>query len=305
MMNRNNLCMALAAAIAVSTAQAQLVKLPDWETVEIKTDDLGSGIYMLEGFGGNIGVSVGDDGIFLIDDEYAPLTEKITAALRKLGDGPIRFVINTHWHGDHTGGNENLGKLGALILSHDNARKTLAEGTIDESSGERVFPPLKALPVVTFNDTVTFHLNGQTVHAFHIEPAHTDGDVVVHFIEADVIHTGDAYFNGFYPFIDVEHGGSVNGMISFYDRLLALAGPDTKIMPGHGPVANRGDVLRYQAMLKTVRDRVAEAIARGQSLDELIAAGPLADLDPEWGGNLIKAPMLLSMIYADLSRANP
>jgi len=291
--------------VAFGTADAQLVQLPDWDTVEIKTDDLGSGIYMLEGFGGNIGVSIGEDGIILIDDEYAPLTEKIVAALRRLSDRPIRFVINTHWHGDHTGGNENLGKMGALILSHDNAREILALGTIDEASGERVLPPPKSLPVVTFNDSVTFHMNGQTVHAFHIDPAHTNGDVVVHFIEADVIHTGDAYFNGFYPFIDVEHGGSVNGMIAFYDRLLAMSGPDTRIMPGHGPVAGRDDVRHYQNMLKTVRDRVARAIAEGQSLDDLIAAEPLADLDAEWGGNLVKAPMLLSMIYADLSREQP
>jgi len=291
--------------LAFGAAEAQLVQLPDWDTVEIRTDDLGGGIYMLEGFGGNIGVSVGEDGIILIDDEYAPLTEKIVAALRTLSDRPIRFVINTHWHGDHTGGNENLGEMGALILSHDNAREILALGTIDEASGERVLPAPESLPVVTFNDTVTFHMNGQTVHAFHIEPAHTNGDVVVHFIEADVIHTGDAYFNGFYPFIDVEHGGSVNGMIAFYDRLLEMAGPETKIMPGHGPVADREDVRRYQAMLKTVRDRVAGAIAEGQSLDDLVAAEPLADLDEEWGGNLIKAPMLLSMVYADLSRAQP
>ncbi len=298
------LAMVLATAIAtMGIAQAQLIKLPDWDTVEMKTVDLGSGIYMLEGFGGNIGVSVGADGVFLIDDQYAPLTPKVVAAIEKLSDQPIRFVINTHWHGDHTGGNENLGKMGALIVAHDNARAVLALGSKDEASGKWLPPPAKSLPVETFNDTVTFYLNGQTVHVFHIAPAHTDGDVVVHFREANVIHTGDAYFNGFYPFIDVEHGGSIDGMIAFYDQLLALADADTKIIPGHGPVATRADVQRYQAMLKTVRDRVAAAIAAGQSLEDLTAANPLADLDPEWGGNLIKAPVLLSMVYADLSRA--
>ena len=298
------ICTALAAALfALNTAQAQLVKLPDWDTVEITTVYLGSGIYMLEGFGGNIGVSVGADGVFLIDDQYAPLTAKVVAAIEKLSDQPVRFVINTHWHADHTGGNENLGKMGALIVAHDNARAVLALGSTDETSGKWVPPPAKSLPVETFNDTVTFYLNGQTVHVFHIKPAHTDGDVVVHFLEANVIHTGDAYFNGFYPFIDVDHGGSIDGMIAFYDQLLALADADTKIIPGHGPVANRDDVKSYQVMLKTVRDRVAAAIAAGQSLEDLTAANPLADLDPEWGNNLIKAPMLLSMVYTDLSRS--
>jgi glyoxylase-like metal-dependent hydrolase (beta-lactamase superfamily II) len=296
--------MVLAATIAtMGIAQAQLVKLPDWDTVEITTVDLGNGIYMLEGFGGNIGVSVGTDGVFLIDDQYAPLTPKVVTAIEKLSDQPIRFVINTHWHADHTGGNENFGKMGALIVAHDNARAVLALGSKDETSGKLVPPPAKSLPVETFNDTVTFYLNGQTVHVFHIAPAHTDGDAVVHFREANVIHTGDAYFNGFYPFIDVEHGGSIDGMIAFYDQLLALADTDTRIIPGHGPVATRADVQSYQAMLKIVRDRVAAAIAAGQSLEDLTAANPLADLDPQWGDNLIKAPLLLSMVYADLSRA--
>lgn len=295
----------VATVAAIGTAEAQLVQLPDWDTVDITTFDLGNGIYMLEGFGGNIGVSVGEDGVFLVDDQYAPLTQKVIAAIRELSDQPIRFVINTHWHDDHTGGNENLGKLGTLIIAHDNARAVLALARMDEALNRKVAPPPESLPVITFDSTVTFYLNGETIHVFHIDSAHTDGDAVVHFREADVIHTGDAYFNGFYPFIDVEHGGSIDGMIAFYDRLIALSGPDTRIIPGHGPVANRSNVRKYQAMLKTVRQRVAKAIAQGQSLDDLIAAKPLADLDPEWGDNLIKAPMLLSMVHADLSRARP
>ena len=289
----------------IDATRAQLVQLPDWDTIEIKTLDLGHGIYMLEGFGGNMGISIGEDGVFLIDDQYAPLTPKIIAAIKKLSDQPVRFVINTHWHGDHTGGNENLGKQGTLIVAHDNARTLLALARMDEALNKKIAPPPESLPVITFNSSMTFHLNGETIHVFHIESAHTDGDVVVHFLEADVVHTGDAYFHGFYPFIDVEHGGSIDGMIAFYDQLIALAGPDTRIIPGHGPVATRDDVRVYQTMLQTVRKRVAEAIANGQSLEDLVAAEPLADLDPEWGGNLIKAPMLLSMVYADLSGAHP
>jgi glyoxylase-like metal-dependent hydrolase (beta-lactamase superfamily II) len=298
----HRLWVALVASIGLSdVAEAQLVQLPDWDTVNVTLLDLGSGIYMLEGFGGNIGVSVGEDGVFLVDDQYAPLTQKIVAAIQELSDQPIRFVINTHWHHDHTGGNENLGKAGALIIAHENARAILALERMDEVSKRKVHPPAESLPVITFDSTVTFHLNGQTIQVFHIESAHTDGDAVVHFREADVIHTGDAYFNGFYPFIDLEHGGSIDGMILFHDQLIALSGPKTRIIPGHGPVASREDVQRYQTMLKTVRDRVSEAILQGQSLAELIAAEPLADLDPEWGGNLIKAPMLLSMVHANLS----
>lgn len=289
----------------IDTAGAQLVQLPDWDTVEITTFDLGGGIYMLEGFGGNVGVSVGEDGVFLVDDQYAPLTPKVIAAVNELSDQPIRFVINTHWHEDHVGGNENLGKLGALIVAHDNARAVLALARMDEALQRKVVPPAESLPVVTFDNSVTFYLNAETVHVFHIDAAHTDGDVVVHFREADVIHTGDAYFNGFYPFIDVAHGGSIDGMIAFYDRLIALSGPNTRIIPGHGPVANRDNVKKYQVMLKTVRQRVAAAIAQQQSLEDLIAAEPLADLDPEWGGNLIKAPMLLSIVHADLSDGRP
>lgn len=296
------LWVALVAIVAtVGNSQAQSIQFPDWDTVKIKTFDLGNGIYMLEGFGGNIGVSVGEDGVFLVDDQYAPLTPKIIAAIKKLSDQPIRFVINTHWHGDHTGGNENLGKLGTTIVAHDNARTLLALERMDDALHKMVAPAPESLPVITFDSTVTFHLNDETIHVFHIAPAHTDGDVVVHFLDADVIHTGDAYFQGFYPFIDVEHGGSIDGMIAFYDQLMALAGPDTRIIPGHGPIATRDDVRIYQAMLKTVRERVADSIAAGQSLDELIAAEPLADLDAKWGGNLIKAPMLLSMVHADLS----
>lgn len=298
---KNTALVLLVGFLWTGAAQAQ-VELPDWDTVEIKTIDLGGGVYMLEGFGGNIGVLAGDDGVILVDDQYAMLTEKIVAAVTALSAAPVRFVINTHWHPDHTGGNENLGAAGAIIVAHDESRRIMLFTQEDEELKQQIHFAPGDIPVITFSRTATFHINGETVEVRHIAPAHTSGDAIVIFKNADVIHTGDAYFNGFYPFIDVRFGGSIDGMIAFYDELLALAGPDTQIIPGHGPVAGRDDVRDYQAMLRQVRDRVAKAIADGVSLDDLIAAEPLADLDPKWGGNLIKAEGLLRMVHGDLSR---
>ena len=207
----------------------------DLENVQIKTIPVADSIYMLIGQGGNIGVSAGDDGIFLIDDQFAPLTGKIRAAVGKISKEPIRFLINTHWHFDHTGGNENLGKAGVVIVAHDNVRQQMSvDQFIELFNREIPASPSIALPVITFNDTTTFHLNGSTIHAFHVEFAHTDGDSVIHFREANVIHTGDVYFNGIYPFIDVDSGGSINGMIAAVNRILALCDDQTKIIPGHG-----------------------------------------------------------------------
>jgi glyoxylase-like metal-dependent hydrolase (beta-lactamase superfamily II) len=219
----------------------------DFESVEIKTTRVASGIYMLEGRGGNLGVSIGSDGAFLIDDQFAPLTEKILAAIRKLSGAPIRFVLNTHWHGDHTGGNENLGKAGALIVAHENVRERMSVEQFIEAFGRRVDPsPPGALPVVTFTDAVTFHLNGDEIHAFHVPPAHTDGDSIVHFRIANVVHTGDTYFNGRYPFIDLSTGGTIDGVIAAADRLLELCDTETRIIPSrdarHGSrPGRRGD----------------------------------------------------------------
>ena len=298
------LVLAVLAMAAGPTLGKPLVTLPDWKTVKVTTQDLGHGIYMLQGFGGNIGVSVGPDGIFMVDDEYAPLTKKIRAALRAISDQPVRFVVNTHWHMDHVGGNENFAKAGALIIAHKETRRIMAMFVDTPSSPENdeaQFSP-RALPMLTYDTALTFHLNGETIEVRHVAPAHTSGDSIVFFHQANVIQTGDTYFNGFYPFIDVRFGGSIDGMIALYDQLYAMADADTKIIPGHGPIANRENVREYQAMLRTVRDRVARAIAKGTTIQQLVAAKPLADLDPKWGGNLIKAGMLLPMVYKDLQK---
>jgi glyoxylase-like metal-dependent hydrolase (beta-lactamase superfamily II) len=258
---------------------------------------------MLMGRGGNMAVSTGPDGAILIDDQYAPLTEKIVAAVRAISDQPIGFVINTHWHGDHTGGNENLGKAGAVIVAHGNVRKRMSLDQIQTLRDRTILAsPEAALPVITFTDSVTFHLNGQTTHILHLPPAHTDGDSIVHFAEADVVHTGDILFNGFYPYIDVDSGGSIDGMIAAHEKILELAGPDTVIIPGHGPRCGPAELQEAHDMLLTVRDRVRSALTAGMKIEALVATGPLADLNEKWGGGFMKPEVFLRIVYADLSR---
>jgi glyoxylase-like metal-dependent hydrolase (beta-lactamase superfamily II) len=271
--------------------------------VEIKTTDLGSGISMLEGAGGNIGVSAGEDGVFLIDDQYAPLTDKIVAAVKAIDDGPIRFVLNTHWHGDHTGGNENLGKAGALIVSHDNARRQMTVGQFFKIWDRKVEPSSdSSLPVVTFAEAVTFHLNGDVIRAFHVEHAHTDGDAMVHFENANVLHMGDVFFNGTFPFIDVYSGGSLAGMISACNTALGMVDEDTRIIPGHGPLADRAALVAYRDMLQRAHASIAPMVRRGQSFEEIKAANPLEPLVEEWGGGFIKADQFIELVVAGMKR---
>ncbi|PHS27703.1 MAG: MBL fold metallo-hydrolase [Robiginitomaculum sp.] len=281
-------------------AKAQ-IELPDWETVKISTENLGHGVYMLQGFGGNIGAYVGQGGVFLVDNEYAPLSAKIMAALSAISDQPVRFVVNTHWHRDHRGGNENFVNAGAMIIAHDETRRIMALAQQTPDMQSEIGPSIQNLPAITYDKAMTFHLGEEIIEVRYVPNVHTSGDSLVIFKNANIIQTGDMYFNGFYPFIDVPFGGSIDNMIAFYDDLYALADADTKIIPGHGSVANREDVRAYQNMLKVVRTRVSRAIAKGLSLEDLNAAKPLADLDPEWGDNLITADWLLNMVYADLT----
>jgi glyoxylase-like metal-dependent hydrolase (beta-lactamase superfamily II) len=292
------LCLALA---LVSLATVPLGAQQDFSKVEVTSAKLADGVYVLFGGGGNIGVSVGNDGVVLIDDQYAPLTRKIRAAVALISDKPIRFVMNTHWHGDHTGGNENLAGSGALIVAHENVRKRMSVEQFLEAFGQKVPPsPVVALPVVTYAESVSLNLNGDELQAFHVPPAHTDGDTVVHFKKANVLHMGDTFFNGLYPFIDASTGGSLDGMIAAADRVLGMANDATQIIPGHGPMAKKADLKSFRDMLAGVRDKMKPLVAAGKTLAEVQAAKPTQAFDEKWGKGFLKPEQFVAVAYASL-----
>jgi glyoxylase-like metal-dependent hydrolase (beta-lactamase superfamily II) len=272
------LCFSPLLMIACSGSQAQ--DADRFAKVEIKTEKLADGVAVLFGSGGNIGVSHGPDGTVLIDDQFAPLTEKIQAAVAALGAEPVKFLINTHWHFDHSGGNENFGKAGALIVAHDNVRIRMAKG-VENLLGNSIAPaPKVALPVVTYDDGLKLHLNGDTVHVIHVEHGHTDGDSIIIWEKANIIHMGDLFFNKVtLPFVDLSSGGNVTGLLHAVDEALARANDQTRIIPGHGPVASRDDLLAYRNMLMTVIERVKAAMAQGKDLATVIAMKPAAEYE--------------------------
>ena len=272
------------------------------EGVEIETVDLGDGVAMLVGQGGNIGLSVGDDGSFLIDDQFAPLTPKIRAAVEAFGGGPVRFVVNTHFHGDHSGGNEPLARAGAVVVAHDNVRARMSTPQHNALRGTSTPPsPPAARPLLTYGDAVTFHLNGQTIRAVHVPHAHTDGDSIIHVAGANVLHMGDTYFAGMYPYIDVDGGGSIDGLIAAAGRGLELADDETRIIPGHGPLSTRADLEAYRDMLVALRAAVQEQIDAGRSSEEAIAARPTRALDPVWATGFMKPEYIVRVVYRSLS----
>src|SRR6266850_253402 len=242
---------------------------PDFSKVEIKTTKIADNFYTLEGQGGTIGVLAGPDGVFLVDTQFAPLTGKIVAAVKQISPNPIRFIVNTHVHGDHTGGNENLGKMGAVIFSRDQLRARLAN-----PGGTAQPAPAAALPVVTYDGPVTIHMNGEDVQLIPIRAAHTDGDTLVRFPGLDVLMTGDYYRSLGYANIDRANGGSLNGMIEGLGTTIGLAGPNTKIIPGHGATVDRAAVIAHRDMILAVRDRVAQMVKQGKTAQEIIAAKP-------------------------------
>ncbi len=266
--------------------------------------ELAPGLYMLQGVGGfaggNLGLSIGGDGVVLIDDGLPPLTDELLEAIGGLTEKPIEFLINTHVHGDHIGGNETLADAGATIVAHDKLRARLLADGITTDRGD-VPAPKGALPVVTFSDSVTFHLNGRSAYVFHVEQAHTDGDAVIHFREDNVIHAGDVMFNRLFPFIDLDSGGSVDGFVAAQKRILGLVDDDTKIIPGHGEMAGKADLAAAIAMLEDAHGRVKALVDAGMSKAEILAENPLADHHEVWNWGFITTERMTETIVRDLT----
>jgi len=270
--NNLNRCVLLGlAGLAIGVASAQ--EPVDWDAIDLRISHVAGSIHMLEGRGGNIGLSIGDDGVIMIDDQFAPLTDRIVAAISEVTDEEIRFLINTHVHGDHVGGNENLGNGGVLIFANDRVRMRMADASTAHA----------ALPVVTFSDTATLHVNGEEVHAFSVPPAHTDGDSFIHFRGSDVLHLGDVFRTNNFPYMDLSNGGGLPGTLDALAIAIGMAGPDTAIIPGHGNVSTRDDVVEFRDMILIVMDRVSALIDDGKSYAEVAAAGTTAEFEAKWG----------------------
>lgn len=284
----------LAAVLMAISAVAQNAQ--DFSKVEIKTTKLSDKFYTFEGQGGTIGALVGPDGIFMVDTQFAPLTDKIVAAVKKVSNGPIKFIVNTHVHGDHTGGNENFAKLGAVLFSRDQLRARLAR-----PAGNAAPAPAAALPMVTYDNRVTLHMNGEDVQLIPIRSAHTDGDTLVRFPGLDILMTGDYYRSLGYPNIDRNNGGSLNGMLEGLGTTIGFAGPNTKIIPGHGATVDRNAVIAHRDMILAVRDRVAQMVKQGKTAPEIIAAKPTSDYDSKIEGAAATSERFINQLYAELS----
>jgi len=272
------------------------------EKVEYVSTPLSGTVTMIKGRGGNIAISAGEDGVFIIDDQLQPLTDQLLAAIRQIDERPVRFVINTHYHGDHVGGNEALGKSGSVIIAHDNIRQRMSTDQFNRFMDSTTPAyPAASLPVLTFNDRVSLHLNGESVTVHHVPRGHTDGDSIVHFPGSNVVHMGDIYFNGLYPYIDLDGGGSIQGMIAAVELGLQLADEKTRIIPGHGPLSNRDELAVYLDFLVSARNNVQELIDQGLGLEQAIAARPTAEWDEQLGGVWIKPAQLVTFIYNSLT----
>ncbi len=278
----------------ISQAQAQ-------DEPSLTVQKLSETVSVLFGEGGNIGVSAGSDGVFIIDDQYGGYGEMISTAVAGISELPIDYVLNTHWHFDHAGSNEYFGHNGSVIIGHDNVRKMLASGAFISVVDTEIPPaPAEALPVITFDESLSLHLNGEEVHMLHVTPAHTDGDGIVWFKDSNIIHMGDTFLNGIYPLIDVDAGGSIEGMIMTADTVMAFINDETQIIPGHGPISVKADLKAYRDMCITLRDRIAEMKGRGLSLEEVLAANVTEDLDDRWNnwGEAWKKTSLRSLYWA-------
>jgi glyoxylase-like metal-dependent hydrolase (beta-lactamase superfamily II) len=294
-MNRLPAAAALAAFATIAAAQDA--------PPPIEVAQVAPGVHVLYGQGGNIGVSTGSDGMFLIDDQYANLTDQVVEALASIAPGQPRFVLNTHWHHDHTGGNENLAAKGSVIVAHDRVRERMSVENVNEFLKRTTPPsPSGALPVVTFNDSLSLHVNGDELRGIHVQAAHTDGDVFIHFRKANVIHTGDLVFAGMYPFIDIDSGGSVAGVIAAVDRMLTLADAGTRVIPGHGKVTDRAGLESYRQLLAVTSARMRDLVQAGRTLDEVLAAKPFADYDGQLAWAFITVERYIQILYRDAVR---
>ncbi len=279
---------------------APSLRAQNFDTIQVRSVLVAGSVHMLQGAGGNIGLVVGNDAVFVVDDQFAPLTPKVLAAIKAITPDPVKFVLNTHWHFDHTGGNENMGKAGALIFAHENVRRRMSTSQLIEALN-RTEPasPHGALPVVTFTDTVTFHLNGDSIVVFHVAPAHTDGDAIVYFTKANVVHTGDVFVSAGFPFVDLSSGGSIDGIIRATERIMVTTNAQTKIIPGHGPLTDRARVKEYHDMLYVLRDRMRKEIAAKHTIEQVLASKITAEYDAAWPANRER---FLRILYQEMSK---
>ncbi len=297
---RAHFLVVLLGSLLATPAEAQT----DYSKVDIRAVELAGGLYAMFGAGGNMALLIGDEGAVLVDDQFAPLVPKIRSAIALLTEKPVRFVINTHWHFDHTGGNEAFGGTGSIIVAHENTRRRMStDQIVDFFNIPTPASPKAALPVITFTQDLQLHLNGQDIEAIHAKNAHSDSDVLLFFRQANVIHTGDVFVNGNFPFIDMGSGGSIDGVIAACAILLARSDEKTQIIPGHGPMANRQDLQAWCTMLTTVRDRVAAAIRNGLTLQQVLVKRPSAEFDQVYGNGMMKPDIWLQRVYTDLRRA--
>jgi glyoxylase-like metal-dependent hydrolase (beta-lactamase superfamily II) len=280
---------------AIAFAQGQ-----DFSQVQIKATKVAGNVYMFEGSGGNIGVSVGHDGILIVDDQFAPLADKIKAALKELGQGKLKFVINTHWHGDHTGGNAIFG-VDSTIIAHANVRKRLGSESTNRAGQKVPVAPKDALPVITFDESLSVHFNGEEIKAIHYPKGHTDGDGVIYFTGSNVVHMGDDFFSGRFPFVDLASGGNVEGLIKNIGEILPKLPAGVKIIPGHGPISTIDDLKTYHQMLIETVEVVRKQMQAGKSLDDIKAAG-LPEKYKDWNWAFITAPTWIEIIHRSLSQ---
>jgi cyclase len=281
-------------------AQAQQPP-PDFSKIEIKTTQIAADFYTLEGLGGTTSVLTGAEGVLLVDSQFAPLTDKLVAAIKKISNKPIRFLINTHVHGDHTGGNENFAKLGTIIFSRDQLRQRLERPNPAADGTPRTPAPALALPVVTYDGPVSIHVDGEDVRLLPIRNAHTDGDTLINFTNHDILAVGDYYRGIGYPYVDIKSGGSLNGILDGLGATIGLAGPHTKIIPGHGPITDRNGVIAQRDLILAVRDKVALLMEQNKTLEEIIAAKPTAEFDAQVPRGAQTADEFVTWMYESLS----